>query len=158
MSKFVRSINIEETVWNEAKTKFPNLSQFIEDFLKAALLSENNDEIQLRQTQIRLQQEIVAKQTELTAIESKLNNVTAAKQDNSKMMDNEWRRLFMTYKDTHWHDESLEERFMEVSGLSEDVLRELMEEVYIDLKHGDGDQNKIRFWSFVEENYLKGGD
>lgn len=152
--KATLKISIDPNVKLEAKAKIPNLSQTIEEHLKADLAFQNNDEFQLRQEQVALQQQMIQLQNKLNIVDAQLNNIVNAKQDNSKMMDNEWRKLFMNYKDTHWHDETLEEKFMEVSGLSEEVLRELMEEVYIDIKHGDGDQNKIRFWSFVEENYL----
>lgn len=154
MSKIVRSINIDENIWNEAKSKFPNMSQFIEDFLKISLLNKNNDEIILRQTQIQLQQEMITLQTKLNTIESELNNITHEETSQSIKEQQIWEQLILEQNQHGMIKTSTLEEAENILGYRKKILEKKVIILIERKDEGIETRENLRNWEYVKENYL----
>lgn len=158
MGKVRTTLTIEEDVLKEAKEKIPNLSKTVEETLKVHLASQNNDELQIRQEIQLKQQQMIEIQTQLGILESKLNNVTITKQNNTQLQNNIWRIVLNEYRDEgSLIDRDINEATKKLS-INEDMLMKTVENVVFDLKHQDANIMDVRNWAFVEKHYLNRED
>ena len=148
MTKIRTTLTIEEEVYEKAKKRIPNLSEFLEECLKYyfgladGMMPITNDQ--------EILDEIGKLQAKLFINKQNFDVEESIKRAENFEKDKAWRFLWNDYFRNLIPDKTLLANAVEVLGVDEDTLEDLLDEVYEAKDQIDTDE-----WTTVKEWYDK---
>ena len=154
MTKKRVELSIEEEVIEKAKQQIPNLSQFFENCLKAYLGTHINSVFYTSNAQETLNT-IKDAQTALYLMTERNNVEDNIKKAEAHEINLAWRRLYTHYRDTRTINKNYLEHAVEVLGVPEVELTDIVEVCFAYSRNSDVD---VTDWSAVYAAYGYGDD
>lgn len=148
MTKEKATISLDSEVLEKARKQIPNLSGFVEECLKQYLGIGNN--LLPTSKMHELVENISKSQLELHLMNER-GNIEEAKDKAAKQEINlAWRKLYTTYRDTNTIDEYLLSNAVEVLGVPEVELTDIVEVCHAFCRRDEVD---VTEWEEVYEQY-----
>jgi len=148
MTKEKATISLDSEVLEKARKQIPNLSGFVEECLKQYLGIGNN--LLPTSKMHELVENISKSQLELHLMNER-GNIEEAKEKAAKQEINlAWRKLYTTYRDTNTIDEYLLSNAVEVLGVPEVELTDIVEVCHAFCRRDEVD---VTEWEEVYEQY-----
>lgn len=155
MAKKIHSINIEEDIWIQAKSKGFNMSQFIENQLKIAIEGGTNNELELKQRLLTIEQEILTLQRESEIIKSQLAQIDAGNQSKEEKQQKIWQTIIMQQYSYHMINSSLLKEASEILEYPEETLENTAMEIASLKNNRLETAENMKKWDYVKQNYLE---
>lgn len=156
MVKKIHSINIDEDIWNEAKSKGFNMSQFLENQLKIAIEGGSNNELELKQRLITIEQEIIILQQEAEIIKSQLSNILTDELSQTEKQQRLWKKIIQDQNQYGMIKTTDVEEATVILGYSMELIREKVAYLIEEKNQQFETRENIQNWDYVKKNYFEG--